>query len=845
MAPREPENRAPDTGAFGARADPSGRWAEVERLFHGTFRDRYRLEREIARGGMAIVFLARDLRHDRPVAVKVLGPERIDWGAERFLREIRFAARLTHPHILGVHDSGEVEGLLYYVMPYVEGESLRARLQRDGALPLPEALQLLRELADALVFAHGCGVVHRDLKPENVLLSGGHAVVVDFGIAKAVAEATTTVNPSGATLTSTGMAIGTPAYMAPEQAAGGGGIDHRADIYALGVIAYEILSGSHPFGARSAQALVAAHLTEQPAPLVTRCGGVPDGLADLVMRMLSKDPAMRPQSAREIVGALNLVGPAGSAPRPPRPPRTRTRTRTRLLAAALIALLVLGAFAWRFVRPTAGPATLGDIRTVAVLPFVNTSGNRDDDYFSDGLTDELAQALRRLPGLSVAGRMSSYTFKGKSATAQEIGRALDVAAIVTGTVQRSGERLRVWPQFVSTRDGRVFWDSLFESRSADVFAVQDEFTRATIAAVLAALGGPTPASTRVQRGTSNQKAYDLYLKGRYYWMARGTDNLDRSIRYFTQAIEADPSFARAYSGLALAYRVYDVYQLGGSDTLQSLLGRYAQKAIALDSTDADGMVALASWLEREGRDREAEARTRDAIRLDPSNPTVHHWHGLSLLSAGQTDDAVAELRQAVRLDPLSKSPAATYVTTLVAARRLDEARDELARVLALDPVFPLSLWAAAQIHLLTGHPDSAASTLELAGRLYPDAPGWRSQLIFAYAAAGRWADADRLRRELARMGDGQALMVERALAEVAWGDRNTLISLLQRDEGRRAWVRTFGYIGCDPLLDPVRNDPRFGAMMRGAGIVECHPAKPFRLPAAGPPARRVGGEAGL
>jgi serine/threonine-protein kinase len=831
MAPPEPEHPAPDETTAGHRDVPSKRWADVERLFDGSFEEHYLLEREIGRGGMAIVYLARDLRHDRLVAIKVLAPERADWGSERFLREIRFAARLTHPHILGVHDSGEAEGLLYYVMPYVEGESLHARLRREGALPLPDALQLLRELADALAYAHEHGVVHRDLKPENVLLSGGHAVIADFGIAKAVAAATTAVDPEGVTpgtrLTSTGMAIGTPAYMAPEQAVGDAEVDHRADLYALGMIAYEVISGAHPFGTRSPQALVAAHLTEQPAPVTARRAGVPAEVADIVMRLLAKDPAMRPQSAREVLRALGVSGTPVAVPR-------RRPSRIRLLAAALISLLVLGALAWRIMRPPGARAgaSAGSLRTVAVLPFVNTSGDPADDYFSDGLTDELAQALRRLPGLSVAGRVSSYTFKGKSATAQEIGRALDVSAIVTGTVQRSGERLRVRPQFVSTRDGRVVWDSTFESRSADVFAVQDQFTRATIAAVLATLGGPPPGNaTGVARGTSSQEAYDLYLKGRYYWMERGVDNLNRSIQYFTQAVDADPSFARAYAGLALVYGVYDVYQAGGSDTLQALLGRYAREAVALDSTDADGMVALASWLEREGRHRESDERYRAAIRLDPSNPTTHHWYGFSLLSLGRTDEAVAELRQAVRLDPLSKSPAATYVATLVAAHQLVEARAEVKHVLALDSLFPLTLWSVAQIHLLAGHPDSAASTLETVGRLYPDAPGWRSQLLLAYAAAGRWTDAERMRQEVERLGKGPASTTERALVAVAWGNADPLISLLQRDDGRRAWMLAFGYVGCHPLLDLVRNDPRFRSAMRNAGITECHPAKPFRLPA--------------
>jgi len=267
--------------------------------------DRYTVERELGHGGMATVYLARDRRHDRDVAVKVLDQAITSGGAERFLREIRIAAKLTHPHVLGVHDSGETGGLLYYVMPYVDGETLRQRLTREGALPIGDSVRLMRELADAVAYAHTRGVMHRDLKPENVLLSAGHAVVADFGIAKALAAATQDGSAAVAGLTSTGMAVGTPAYMAPEQVVGDATMDHRADLYSLGVISYEMLTGNHPFAGRTAQSIAAAHLTETPAPLVERRKDVPPALAAIVMRLLAKDPAARPQSADEVVRALD------------------------------------------------------------------------------------------------------------------------------------------------------------------------------------------------------------------------------------------------------------------------------------------------------------------------------------------------------------------------------------------------------------------------------------------------------------------------------------------------------------------------------------------------------------
>ncbi|HEX6316759.1 MAG TPA: serine/threonine-protein kinase, partial [Gemmatimonadaceae bacterium] len=469
----------------------------VERL-NALLADRYRIERELGAGGMATVYFAEDLRHHRPVAIKVLRPDlAASLGAERFLREIEIAARLHHPHILPLYDSGGEHDLLFYVMPYVEGESLRHRLSR-GALPLAEAVQIIRDVADALAYSHQRGVVHRDIKPENILLSSGHALVTDFGVAKAVSDATT-----GSALTGAGVTLGTPAYMAPEQATADPGVDHRADLYALGVTAWEMLAGAHPFGVRPPQAMVGAHLSEAPVAIASRRSGIPASLAGLVMQLLSKDPAQRPQRAEDVVRAIDQGAlPAGARPR---------WSRRAVAASAVLVLAVAAgaAVAWNAMSSGAqeSPDGEGRIETIAVLPFVNTSGVPGDDYFSDGMTDELAHAVSRIPSVRLAGRTSSYAFKGKSATAQEIGRTLDVEAFVDGTVRRAGERLRVSAQLVSTRDGKVLWDSVFETRSSDVFGIQDEFTVAIVSAIAPALSrGTSNASDVVARGTRDPEA---------------------------------------------------------------------------------------------------------------------------------------------------------------------------------------------------------------------------------------------------------------------------------------------------------------------------------------------------
>jgi len=806
--------------------------------FRSTLSDRYAVERELGRGGMATVYLARDLRHDRNVAVKVLEPFVAHAGAERFAREIQIAARLTHPHVLGMYDSGEADDRLYYVMPYVDGETLRARLTRDGALPIPDAVRLLRELADALAYAHGHSVVHRDLKPENVLLSGGHAVVADFGIAKAIAAATEGDRRHSQTLTGTGVALGTPAYMAPEQAVGDGTMNHRVDLYALGVIAYEMLAGGHPFAGRTAQALAAAHLTETPTPIEHRRPDVPQALGDLVARLLAKDPDARPQSAAEVLRELDRLttGPVAIAL------TSKSRSRYRLLAAVVALVFIGGALAyWQLGRPATQATGRPAIQTVAVLPFANTGGSADDDYFSDGLTDELAHALSRVPGLRIAGRTSSYAFKGKPAPAQQVGRTLGVEAFISATVRRSGDRLRVNPQLVSTADGTVLWDSVYESGSGDVFALQDSLTRAVVAALVPALGargdpadrGAQSRAVDVERGTKDAEAYELYLKGRYYWHERRAENVARSIGYFQQAIGRDPTFARAYAALALAYDVLPVYVPDASDSVAPLIKASARRALTLDSSLADVQLATAIALERDFRLPEADEHYRAAIRIEPSNQHAHQAYGWMLTATGRTDKAIDEAREAVRLDPLAKSGATALAEALIDARRFEDAAAEAHRVLAIDSTFPLALYSLGLAQALGGQPDSAVRTLERGARLYPAMVLLQPRLLFAYAAAGRWADAERMRIALRLPGADATGGAGSAFAELVLGDEAPLRRLVKTRAGQRLWfdmLRSVTGPGCSPLGDPLWSDAAYRAAMHDLGVGPCPQARPWSLP---------------
>ena len=444
----------------------------------------YTLERELGGGGMSRVFVAEDTALGRSVVVKVLPPEMASGvSIERFKREITFAARLQHPHIVPLLSAGEAGGLPYFTMPFVEGESLRARLVRGEEIPLKAAVHLLREVASALAYAHRKGVIHRDIKPENVLITEQHAMVTDFGVAKAISAATQADSDG---LTSVGVALGTPAYMAPEQVAGEPGTDHRADIYAFGVIAYELLAGRAPFAGRPAQALMAAHVLETPEAISNRRAGVPAELSALVMRCLEKSPDNRPQSAEDILRRLDDV------------PATHREQKDA--------------------RPS-----------IAVLPMVNTSGDPENEHFSDGLTDELIGVFSKVDGITVTGRTSTFALKGKGLSVRAITDLLHVEHVLEGSVRRAGDRLKVRVQLVNA-DGSVIWSESYDRRLEDVFAVQEEIAQAVARALevkLVAARGPL-----VRPATKDLTAYDLFLKGRYVRRGMAPDQMRLAIQYF-------------------------------------------------------------------------------------------------------------------------------------------------------------------------------------------------------------------------------------------------------------------------------------------------------------------------
>ena len=668
-------------------------------------RDSYAIERELGRGGMAVVYLAHDLRHDRPVALKLLHPElAAALGPERFQREIRFAARLQHPHILTVLDSGEAAGRLWFTMPFVEGESLRDRIRRERQLPVDVALQIGREAARALDYAHQHGIVHRDIKPENILLtSDGTTLVADFGIARAL--------EGDDRLTQTGLAIGTPAYMSPEQAAGDKGVDARTDVYSLGAVLYEMLAGEPPFTGPTAQAMIARRLSEPPPSVRRTRPNVPEAVDHAIQRALAPVPADRFASAAELARTLQAPGatqaptassveaaPATPPTAPGTPPRADTRHRrpVPVLAITLIAGFLLGLgvlFAWRHSIESGNGSPGGGSRVLAVLPFENL-GDSTTDYFADGVTDAVRGKLSSLPGLQVIASSSSNEYKDSGKPLPAIARELEadyllVARIRWAKAADGSSRVKVSPELVDVGRGgapKVKWQQPFDAEITDVFAVQADIADQVADALDLALG-TGQKQTLTERPTANLEAYDAFLKGEASGglTTANAPTLRNAINYYEQAVALDSTFAVAWAALGRAQAQY-YFNVTPTPVSAAAAKRAADRSIALAPGRPEGWLALCGYYQTVLVDY---SRSLDAcakgLALTPENPGLLTAAALSEQGLGRWDAALRRLEKGRKLDPRSAQTARRLAHTLVRLRRYADALAAADRGLAASP----------------------------------------------------------------------------------------------------------------------------------------------------------------
>ena len=724
-------------------------------------------------------------------------------GSERFLREIHLSARLQHPHILAVLDSGESAGRFWFTMPLVEGESLRDRLARERQLPLEMALGIAQEVADALEYAHQHGVVHRDIKPDNILLSGEHALVADFGIAVATGDA----GPGGR-LTETGLTLGTPHYMSPEQAAGERNLDARSDVYSLGCVVYEMLAGEPPFTGPNARAILAKRLNTS-VPKLTHVREVPIEVEQALTRSLAREPADRFASAAAFAQALATPAPGGA---------TRAPGSRRPALALLLLVVVIGGFIGLRWRAATGAGAVA--ASAAVLPFTELSGGPDQEYFSDGLTEELITALNQIPDLRVAARTSSFQFKGHETDVREVGRQLGVATVVEGTVRRQGDKLRVTAQLVSTRDGFNLWSSSYDREMKDVFAVQEEIARSIAQALKVKLTGRADSALS-QRPTADLAAHDLYLKGLFALNQRTGASLTEAASYFEQAAARDPSFARAWAGLADASLLLPLYAGVTPGSAWPRSKAAAQRALALDSTLAEAHTALAYGMTLYEWDwAAAEAEFKRAISADPNYPTAHHWYGDFLAGRGRLEEALGEFQRAQQLDPLSRIISVELSWAYFLLQRYSTADSVLTRTLQLDPNFSHAWYITSMVRIGERRYPEAIAAFKRQEQLSGFAPNALGTITRAYAQSGdlclgAWPCWTRCGLHAKREYVPPFAMV---LGYAGLDDTAAALTWLEKAMNEKDVLLPENLF--DPLLDPLRGSARYRKVAERMGAVD-------------------------
>ena len=729
--------------------------------------DRYRIERELGAGGMATVYLAQDLRHDRSVAIKVLHPHlAAALGTERFLAEIRTTARLHHAHVLPLFDSGEAAGQLFYVMPFVTGETLRERLNRERSLAIDEALRLAREVADALAYAHSQGVVHRDIKPENILLSSGHAFVADFGIARAVSVA------AGDRITQTGVAIGTPAYMSPEQMLAERETDGRTDIYSLGCVLFEMLTAEPPFLPAPNAALLVQRLTRPAPTVISKRSDVPTWLNEVVQRAMARESSDRFQTAEAFAHSLTVAHSSGTE------------------------------------RSVSLPC-------IAVLPFTNMSADPDAEYFSDGMSEEILSALVSLPGLRVIARTSSFAFKGKSVDVREIGERLRAGLILEGSVRKAGNRVRITAQLIDATTGHHLWSDRYDRDLIDVFAIQDEITASIRDALRDVLVAQTTPPQR-KPPPIDSATYDLFLRAKFQ-LAR-LDGMQRGMEYLEQVRAKAPAFAPACAEQAFGVMILTWYMVlpprEGFPRARAL----AEQALALDPNSARATFVLGQVaLYHDWNLVQAVKHSDRSLVLDPSDALAHVGRCYIHASQGQFDDVRRLLAVAVSVDPLNPSVRSWSAILFWMARDLDRVLSASNEALELDSTH-------SQAHRFKGH-----ALVEL-GR---QAEGLES-LHAAVLHSGRDVNAlTSLAVGLARVGHLDE--AERLLNEHLALQRSTLVSpiniayilaAMKRIDSAFEWLEKaidvrdhwLTMLRVEPWFDDLRDDPRFDAFVTRVGI---------------------------
>jgi eukaryotic-like serine/threonine-protein kinase len=798
------------------RQDVSWKFTEtldtpIKELGRGTtFARRYDIIEELGKGGMGKVYRVFDKKIDEEVALKLIKPE-IAADKEtikRFSNELRLARKIAHRNVCKMYELLEDEGAHYITMEYVAGEDLKSFIRRSGKLDIPKAVFLAAQVCEGLAEAHRLGVVHRDLKPSNIMIDKeGNARIMDFGIARSL---------KGKGITGAGVMIGTPEYMSPEQVEGREA-DQRSDIYSLGAILYEMVTGRVPFEGDTPLAIAVKHKTEVPRDPKLVNPQIPDDLSRVVLKCLEKDKEKRYQSADELGADLEKIEnsiPTAERAMIGRKPFTSKEITVKfslkklLIPGLVIAVLIIGAalIIWRVIPQKAATPAKQAKPSIAVLPFEDLSPTKDHEYLCDGIAETLINSLSNIKGLWVPARASSFSFKGKSLGISEIGRRLGVENLLEASVQVIGNRLRITPKIINVSDGSQVWSSQYDRQMEDVFAIQDEISREIVKALKITLLGEKEVPI-IRSYTANPEAYQAYLKGRFYWNKRTAEGMTKSIEYFEQAIEKDPSYALAYVGLADSYITLGEWQHLSIKEALPKAKEAALKALEIDDSLGEAHCSLAAIKENfEWAWKEAEKEYQRAIELSPGHATAHQWYGEFLYHMGRFDEGLKELRLAQELDPLSLIINAVIAEFFYIARDFDKGIEQSKKTIDMDPNFP------------PGH--SYLCYNYWGKRMYEEAlleaqktgePLW---IAVSYTMVNRQAEARQWLAEMLK--HPQARAADIALIYIYLGENEEGWKWFGKAYDERS--RMLVFLKVDPIYDNIRSDPRFLELLKKVGF---------------------------